>query len=466
MQLSLPLQQDVLVLCAFDDVRAPIIRGVASLDLFGGPYRVIIECVYNYIDRFKRAPGLHLPNLITHKLEGPNTSEATLYSGVLDQIHDAKDRMQAEYVMSQLENFIQQRSLIQTAVKISQALNRNTEASLEEAKQLLASANHVTLSVFDPGTYLSDKSRALAFLDLPTASLPTGIPDLDKRGFGPTKRELFLGIANAKAGKTWLLIHLAKMAMLSRMRVLHLSLEMSESRSAGRYYQTLFGMAKRGEKLPVHRFKLTPDDKIAGFELREITPKIVQEHPEVRKLLERKIEQWTYRGLNNILIKEFPTGQLTIRQLTAYLDNLHASENFLPDVMIVDYPDLMKIGKKDYRLSLDELYKDLRGLAVARNMAVVAVSQSHRGAAKAKQVGIHNVAEAYSKIAHADVIITYSQTDQEKKMGLGRLHVTGRNDSDGFSVVITQQYGIGSFVIDSHLMSSGYFGLFPEEDAM
>ena len=458
------LQQDVLTLACFDDARAPIIRGVLDASLFGGIYRVILTRVYDYIDRFKRAPGLHLPNLLSDKLEGDNTHEATLYSETIDQIVAAKDGINAEYIMSQLETLIKRNSLRSIAVDFAKALQRDTEESLEEAEQLLAKTNRTTLSVFDPGTYLSDKSRALAFLELSSAAMPTGIPELDKRGFGPTRRELFLGIANAKAGKTWFLIHLAKMALLARMKVCHLSLEMSESRSSARYFQSLFGMARRPEALQANRFKLDADGNIVGFSPYEIKPSLSQEDPKLRAKLEKKIEQWVNKLLGNMLIKQFPTGQLTMGQLTAYLDNLQATENFLPDVLIVDYPDLMRLDKDNYRLSLDELFKDLRGLAVARNMAVVAVSQSHRGAAKAKQVGAHNVAEAYSKVAHADLIVTYSQTSKERELGLARLHVTGRNDSDGFTVVITQQYGIGSFVLDSHLMTGGYFKLFPDED--
>lgn len=457
------LQQDALVLLCLDDAKAPIVRGVVDVNLFGGPYRVIAERAYDYLDKFKKAPGLHLPNLLSDKLEGDNAREAELYDDILDKIYKAKDGINADFVMSQLETLIKRQSLRSIAVDLAKALQRDTEASLEEAEQLLAKANRNTLSVFDPGTCLADKSRALAFLDTSNTALPTGIPELDRRGFGPSRRELFLAIANAKAGKSWFLIHLAKMALGARVKVCHLTLEMSESQTSQRYFQTLHAVSKRQEPHQGTRFR-SADGKIVGFSPYVINPKLSLEDPQIREKLEEKIDRWAYRKLKNIHIKQFPTGTLTMGMLTAYLDNLQATKGFTPDVLVVDYPDLMKLDKDNYRLSIDELFKDLRGLAVARNMAVVAVSQAHRAAAKAKAVGVHNVAEAYSKIAHADVIITYTQTEAEHKLGLARLHVTGRNDSDGFYIVLTQQYGIGQFALDSHLMTGSYFDLLPKED--
>jgi replicative DNA helicase len=131
-------------------------------------------------------------------------------------------------------------------------------------------------------------------------------------------------------------------------------------------------------------------------------------------------------------------------------------------VIVVDYPDLMKIDPGNARLSIDSIYKDLRGIAVERNAAVVVVSQSHRASANAKTVRSDNVAEAYSKIAHADLVLTYSQTEAEHALGLARLHVAaGRNDQDKFTVVISQQYGMGHFVVDSVMMKGTYWENIP-----
>lgn len=450
-------------LLAYDQQQAPVIRNTVDINLFGGPHRMIVARIYEYIDRYKKPPGDHLPDLLEDKLKAENKREASLYEDVILSLHEAYPSLNSEYVMAQLNTFVRRQSLRSIAVELAKELQRDTEESLDNADTLIHKAQHATVNLFDPGTRLSNKERALAFLDIPDTSFPIGIPDLDKRGFGPTRKEQWLFIANAKKGKSWALMHLAKMALVHKLKVCHISLEMSEARTSQRYFQTLFAMSKRKEVSKAVKFKRDSLNRIAGFENVKIKPKLSMDDQKIHARLSKKIDEWSVRMLDNIIVKQFPTGQLTVNQLKAYLDTLDNNERFVPDLLIVDYPDLMKLDKNNYRLAIDETYKDLRGIAVERNIALAIVSQSHRGAAKAKVVGSENVAEAYSKIAHADVIITYSQTEIEQSLGLARLHVAGgRNDQDNITIVISQNYALGQFVVDSAIMRGNYWENLPE----
>lgn len=432
---------------------------------WGGPYALISRRIYEYIDRYKKAPKDHIADLMADKLEDKkNGREAGLYTDILLSIHDGQDNLNPEYVMGQLENFIKRQSLRTIAIDLAKALQRDTDEGLEEAEKLITKSTRAVASVFDPGLRLSNKDRVLDFLDQQSHCFPTGIPEFDKRGFGPTRKELWLYIAAAKRGKTWMLIQLAKMAMIHRLRVVHITLEMSEDRSAQRYMQALFAMAKRKEKQIVTKFERDSLGRMVGFDEAEISPKLSMEDPKIREKLERRIDKFGTRLLSNIFIKQFPTGTLTMRQLEAYLDGLENNERFTPDLLILDYPDLMALDKDNYRLALDEVYKEVRGLGVARNMAVAVVSQGNRSSDKAKNVGSGMVAEAWSKIAHADCVITYNQTEAEKKMNLARLYVAGgRNDEDKITLIVSQNYAMGTFVVDSVLMNgANYWGQLPK----
>jgi replicative DNA helicase len=455
------LSENLITLLAYDDKHALLIRSLVEPQLFGGHTRLIAARIYDYIDRFKKSPKDHLPDILMDKLEDPNKREAELYLDTIQSIVDAKDNINAEYVISSLETFIKRQSLRAIAVDLNKALIRDTDESLEEAAELMAKANTQTLKVFDPGVRLSDK-RALSFLDLHETALPTGIPELDRRGFGPTRKELWQFIANTKSGKTFCLIQLGKMAALHKFRVCHISLEMSWERCAQRYYSAFFGISKRKETFTNTRFKRDQLNRITGYEDVRVTPKLSYDDPRIDEKLGARIDKWSDRLLDNIIVRDFPTGDLTVWQLEAYLDNLEQVERFTPDLLIIDYPALMRIDKDNYRLALDEIYKQIRGLCKRRNMAGAIVSQSHRAAAKAKTVGIDNIAENYAANFHCDTSITYSQTTQERKLNLARLFVgAGRNDSDKITIVISQQYGLGSFVIDSNLLIGQYFENLP-----
>lgn len=459
------IQENLITLLCYDDQNCNTIRNLVEPEWWGGPYALISRRIYEYIDRYKTAPKDHIADLMSDKLDKKaNKLESNLYTDILMGIADQHTTINSKYVMGQLENFIKRQSLRSIAIDLSKALQKDTDSSLEEAEKLITSSRASVTSVFDPGLRLSNKDRVLDFLDQQVNCFPTGIPEFDKRGFGPTRKELWLYIAAAKRGKTWMLIQLAKMAMIHRLRVCHISLEMSEERSAQRYMQALFAMSKRKEKKIVTKFDRDQLGRMVGFEDKEMVPKLTMDDPNIRAKLTKRIEKFGPRMLDNIIVKQFPTGTLTVRQLEAYIDGLESNERFIPDLLIIDYPDLMKIDKTNYRLGIDEIYKELRGMGVTRNMAVAVVSQSHRAAAKSKHVGSDNVAEAYSKVAHADCIITYNQTVAEQKMGLARLFVAGgRNDEDQITLVVSQNYSMGIFVVDSILMAgANYWPLIPQ----
>lgn len=460
------LQENFVTLLTYSDEHCVTVRNLIPPEFWGGPYAEISRRIYDYVDRYKKAPKDHIADLMADKLENKkNPREGSLYKDIILGIHDQHENINAEYVMSQLETYVKRQSLRTIAIDLGKALQQDTDESLEEAERLLSQARTQQASVFDAGLRLSNTDRVLDFLDQQAACFPTGIPEFDKRGFGPTRKEMWLYIAAAKRGKTWMLIQLAKMAVIHRLRVCHITLEMSEERSAQRYLQAFFAMAKRKEKKIVTKFERDSLGRMVGFDEVEISPKISMDDPNVRNKLEKKIAKFGPRLLDNIFVKQFPTGTLTVRQLISYLDSLESSSHFVPDLLIVDYPDLMRIDKDNFRLGIDEIYKELRGIAVERNLALAIVSQGNRSSEKAKQVTGGMVAEAWSKIAHADCIITYNQTEAEHKMGLARLYVSGgRNDEDKISLVISQNYATGTFVVDSVMMSNDYFQKLPQEE--
>lgn len=443
-----------------------MIRNTVEPQLFGGFYKEIVVRTYDYLDRYGKPPGDHIADLFEDKLTSDNKREVNTFKDIITSLVDSHAGINAEYVMSQLEAFVKRQSLRSVAVELSKALQRDTEESLEEAEQLIRKATSESLKVFDAGLRLSDVEGVLAFLRNENQAFPTGIPEFDKRGFGPTRGEMFLYIADTKTGKTWCMIHLAKIALMSNLKVVHISLEMSEKKIAQRYVQTFFALSKRKESFTTRRFKVDKWGKL-DFEIKEVNSKLALDDPNIEKKLRKKLNLWKNRMLDNIIVKQFPTGKLSVPELEAYLDTLEQTQKFVPDLLVVDYPDLMKIPNLGGQLrhGLGEVYKNLRGVAVARNLALAVPTQSNRAGADAKTVGRTNVSEAYTKVADADSVITYSQTDAEKKLGLARLKVVaGRNDADDISVVLSQNYGMGMFVVDSVSMSQDYFKLVDAEE--
>jgi len=313
---------------------------------------------------------------------------------------------------------------------------------------------------------LTDVARSLRFLDTALNSgFRTGIPELDRRGLGPARKEISLFIAPPGRGKSQWLVHLGKHGLLDRRTVAHVTLEMSEDRVCQRYVQSLFAVSKREEQL--YRTVLERDElgRVCGIEMKPMGKRPSFEDDNIRGKLVRMIQ----RRLGHrprLYIKEFPSGHATVRDIGGYLEML-GSEGVNVDLLLVDYADLFRLDARHKREELGQIYVDLRGLAVERNIAVATASQSNRDSMKKKQVTEDDVAEDISKIATVDTAFTYSRTAEEKRRNLARLLVAkARNDEDKMTILLSQNYALAQFCIESAMMSKHYEEVLSESDSL
>lgn len=264
---------------------------------------------------------------------------------------------------------------------------------------------------------------------------------------------------------SWWLHHLGKRAARQYWNVAHISLENRTPRVKQRYVQSWLSVAKRSEKYLLAEFHKDKNDKLDDIDYEVMSPRFSFDNPKHRKDIEHLARRWA-PSLGRILIKEWPSGVLSIPMLERWLDGLEASENFIPDMILLDYPQLMKLDPRDLRGSYGRIAVELRRIAGERNLAMCAVMQSNRQGEQAKLLQSHHVAEDISQIATADTIITYNRTEAERRLGLARLHVAGgRNDKDGFTVLISQSYDVGQFSLDSVPMAgSSYWEMLKEID--
>lgn len=444
------LQEDLISLLCFDDENSKIVFNTVDLDLFDDDYREIAERAYTYIERYEKAPGKHIIDLMGDILEGKDKRRAKFFEMKIGDLFDGYEGTDVQYTIDRAHNFIRRQRFKNGLIQASQIIQSGGEGAEDEAAKVMHDAMEIRNKLFDPGVFLSDTKQTFQFFEDLDEVFPTGIKEFDERNVGPIRKGLTIFIALPKRGKTWWLVNLGKMSMLHGKKVLHITLEMSEKRMAKRYYQALFAIAKRKDQnFQRTFFELDKLGKLIGFKREDIIAKLAFDDPKIIKKLTSEVKRWK-PGLNRILIKEFPTGQLLVRELTAYLDSLESAYRYKPDLLILDYADLMKVDPRNYRHELGNIYKEIRGIAVARNIALVTASQGHREGQKIKTMSGANVAEDFSKIATADCVITYNQTSHEKAFDLARLHVSeARDDEDKFTVLISQQYGFGQFWLQS-----------------
>lgn len=461
-RLSGALQENLLTLLCFDDANCKVARGALTPQLFeSAVYREVAGAAIDFIDQFGETIKEHLPDHLEHILKGEDARKAASYERVIRNLYEARGHVNGEYVISRLHDFVRQQNFKDAVIRAAEALR---DGKVDEAEVAMQSALNRQAVAFDPGLRLDSPEDVAALLDSPEEEgFPLGIPELDVRGLFPRRKTLTTFVAARGMGKSWFLTHSAKMAMVHGWSVSVVTLEMGQKSYGVRFLQSFFSISKREAEVSVSRLRVGRDGDLLDL-FREKMERWTLKDDDIKSKLMRRIRE-TFSRRAPLRIKAFPTGSLTVAQLEAYLDGLERFEKFTPDVLIVDYPDLMEMPSDNLRIHLGKVIEKIRGIAVRRNLAAIIVTQGNRESEKATTVTTDQVAEDISKLATSDLVFTYSQTPAEYALGLARLMVGKARDAEGkFSVLITQAYAIGQFCLDSVLLRGDYWNILRGDD--
>ena len=427
-----------------------------STELFDNEvYRDIADASLLYFKKYKKPIGIHLPDVFSKKInDTKNRRQAEVYKETIIALKDLHDELDPRFVMGELNKFIKMQT---TRLALKQAVELYQRGDIDAIDDLLEERRTKTIDAFDPGLmFAKDMNRTLSFLNYEEELFSSGIKELDELGISPARQELFVDVGLPNTGKTMGLIHKGKMNLLMRETVVHVSLEMSEKKCSMRYVQTLLAMAKTRRDMRMIRLDTDRNGIVSNMSISAILEGYSTLQDEnARGKIEKKLLKLRRPKL---VIKTFPTGMLSIDMLRAYIYNLRAYCNIHPTVLIIDYADLMSLDAKNLRVETGQIYQKLRGIAVENDFAVVTASQANRVGENVVTLTRKHLAEDFSKVAIADNVITYNQTPYEYKLGLARLYVDkARNDRKGDSILISQNYNMSQYCLQSAYLRGDYF---------
>ena len=120
-------------------------------------------------------------------------------------------------------------------------------------------------------------------------------------------------------------------------------------------------------------------------------------------------------------------------------------------------PRNMRLDMSDFRLSMDQLFIDLRGLASERNAAMITPHQVNRKGVGAKFITGEHISEDWGILGTADTGFIYNQKPMEAKSKIARIYVDrGKSVRSQFTVLVAQNYDVGQFTIDSAKLPDDY----------
>ncbi len=424
------------------------IQNIARPDLFQSSFsRTIASWVWEYFDYTSEAPKRTIEEIyLKKKKDIRNEDDIELIQEFLQNLSSDWERSKVynvPYTVKNAIDFFKLRSLDALKEKLEGCVHNNDPISGE---RFISEYRKIERMIGRGIDILEDKIAIIQAFSHEYEFL-FSYQGAFGRSIGPFMRGDFFAIMGAmKRGKTHYLWHTGYRAMLNGLRVLFISLEMSEQQMLRRMWQTMVGQPIDNSMIKIPYF----DD---SRKLKEI--KFKERKVNAIDLSEIEGKQRFYRQIvrtGDIRLVTYPSYGASVKDIETELINLEYYENFVPDVVVVDYADLLRpiSERMDYRHQIDSTWKSLRGMAQERSILVVTGSQTGRRGME-RDVKAVDIAEDYRKLAHVTKMISLNQNDSERDDGVMRIETVVQREGRTASgqVVVLQCYDIGKAYLDS-----------------
>lgn len=306
-----------------------------------------------------------------------------------------------DWLLDEFEKFSRHKSLERAILKSADLLEKGdygpVEKMIREAVQISLARDMGTDYFFDPRT------RLLKLKDN-NGQVSTGWKAIDQKLYGGFNRgELNIFAGGSGAGKSLFLQNLAVNFASVGMNVLYLTFELSEELTSMRI-----------------------DSMMTGITTREIFKQIDEVEMKV-KIIGKKS--------GNVQVKYMPSGK-NCNDLRAYLKEYSIRKGYMPDVLLIDYLDLlMPAGQK---ISAENLFikdkfvsEELRNLAMEVKCVTVTASQLNRAAVEEVEFDHSHISGGLSKIQTADNVIGIFTSRAMRERGRYQIQFMKTRSSSG-----------------------------------
>jgi replicative DNA helicase len=235
---------------------------------------------------------------------------------------------------------------------------------------------------------------------------------------GPIKGDVFVWIAPTGVGKSLMLVNSGRICVEKGLKVLHVTLEDSVIKTMQRY-------------------------------MGSFTDEIIKTRNDRREAIEQRLFRLKSSTTGDLRIVDFPQAEITVDTLHQLIATLKRTNNWSPDVLIVDYleqmmPRRQRRDDKDYN-SQGDISEELCSLAKKEKVLLFTATQTNRDGignykngksdADGEVIGVNKIAESYAKAMPVHYCVSINQTPDEYERGIVRLYIAKNRNGPKFKTV-------------------------------
>jgi hypothetical protein len=368
---------------------------------FNQKLRAAAEFINDYVDEYKVMPEAAIVNASTRSDFNPVPLPRENY----------------EWLMDEFETFSRHKALERAIIKSSDLLEAGDYGPVEK---LIKDAIQISLNK-DMGTdYFEDPRARLNLLKSSNGQVSTGWPGVDKKLYGGFNRgELNIFAAASGGGKSLFLANMGINWAMMGLNVIYLTFELSENLVAMRL-----------------------DSMITGIGTREIFRNLDD--------VELKVKM-AGKSAGSIQIKYMPSGK-NCNDIRAYLKEYQVKKGVKPDVLLIDYLDLMmplsvKVSPSDLFVKDKYVSEEIRNLAMETQCVTVTASQLNRAAVEEIEFDHSHISGGLSKIMTADNVIGIFTSRAMKERGRYQIQFMKTRSSSGVGQKVELDFNVDTLRI-------------------
>lgn len=247
-------------------------------------------------------------------------------------------------------------------------------------------------------------------------------------------RENFVAVMGPeKRGKSWVLLDMAWRGMLQRRKVAYFEAgDLTKRQLLRRFYTRAVGRPLKPKsfkyptelKIVEERHDGEEDDN-SDFKVKHATKNYTSAVTErdIKQALKKIRTERVKSETDYLKLSVHPNSSITVGGIRSILSDWSSFEDWNPDVVIVDYADILAAPSGfngESRDAINENWKALRRMSQELHCLVLVGTQANAASYTANTLGMQNFSEDKRKFSHVTGMLGLNQTDDEKLEGVQR----------------------------------------------
>lgn len=353
---------------------------------------LIFKTFEAYASKYNAPPTMDALTIELDGSIGDDQMMAKSISEALESITQLSGEVQSlEWLADKTEEFCQEQALhnaLRRAIKVLDGEEKDIDK--KALPRLLDEALGITFDTRVGHDYLEDAMERWEERVRVEARLPFDIAYLNKitKG-GLLTKTLTCFMAPSGVGKSIVMCHMAASHLMAGKNVMYVSCEMSEHRLA--------------ERIDMNLMDCTDDDLLA-MSREEFTKRI-------EKIRKRS-------GAGKLYFKEYGTGTVGVASIRALLNDAKRKKGFVPDVLYVDYLNIMISSRIKMGGSVNSytyvkfIAEELRALAIEFGIPIITATQVNRDGYDNSDIGMTETSESMGLVHTLDLFLAMIQTEE------------------------------------------------------